>query len=233
MSWEHVYRPSSTWMTPGSVQAYSATAGTSTTAPMLTPQWQTKTPIRGACPSTGISGTSWRDATIVPRAAPSSPLAQAAAADASATVSGMSFGPAKAPATKIPGTFVVSGARDEDRAKPKSSRPTPSRSAIARTSSGIRMPTESTTRSNVSDCASPDSVTCRSTRSCVTGSSMTRLTMERTNRTPAARARSTYSSNPLPKARRSMKKIAASTSPRCSAAITASLVAYIQQTELQ
>ena len=40
----HIYRSSSAWTTPGRVLAYSATEGTSTTPPMLEPQWHTKTP---------------------------------------------------------------------------------------------------------------------------------------------------------------------------------------------
>jgi len=43
---------------------------------------------------------------MVPRLEASSPSAQAAAAEASMTVSGMSFGPPKAPQTNTPGRDV-------------------------------------------------------------------------------------------------------------------------------
>src|SRR3989337_1877611 len=40
----------SAWTTPGSLCAYSATAGTSRNPPMFEPQWQTHKPTRGAPP---------------------------------------------------------------------------------------------------------------------------------------------------------------------------------------
>ncbi len=44
---EHMYVYSRETATPGSFEAYSTTAGTSTTEPMLMPQWQIYTPIFG------------------------------------------------------------------------------------------------------------------------------------------------------------------------------------------
>ncbi|MHA1296952.1 MAG: hypothetical protein ACTSPH_10155 [Promethearchaeota archaeon] len=47
----------------GNVFAYLTTSGTSTTPPILIPQWQMKTPIRGGCPDTLISGG--KDFTVI------------------------------------------------------------------------------------------------------------------------------------------------------------------------
>ena len=54
-SWAHAYWDSSARTTWGRVFAYSVTAGTSTTDPMLIPQWQTQTPTLGSLPSTSFS----------------------------------------------------------------------------------------------------------------------------------------------------------------------------------
>ena len=57
VSCEQVKRLSSATTTLGRLFAYSFTSGTLTTAPMLTPQWQIKTPILGSSVS-GVSRSS-------------------------------------------------------------------------------------------------------------------------------------------------------------------------------
>ena len=47
---------SSAWTTLARASAYSTVEGTSTTRPMLAPQWQTKTPTRGSSCETSLSG---------------------------------------------------------------------------------------------------------------------------------------------------------------------------------
>ena len=51
---EQVNRFLSATTTFGRVAAYSLTLGTSTTPPILRPQWQTKTPMRGTFPQTSF-----------------------------------------------------------------------------------------------------------------------------------------------------------------------------------
>ena len=70
-SWESVEQVniySEEYSTYGRPPAYSATAGTSTTLPILMPQWQTKTPIRGgspdmsrSCGNDAAAVSEWRD----------------------------------------------------------------------------------------------------------------------------------------------------------------------------
>ncbi len=99
LSFEHVYRLFSAYTTFSRVLAYSTTLGTSTTPAMLLPQWQTKTPMRGGCPLTSVSGGYSLAAINEPRASFSNASTLAAAADACITVSGMSLGSVKGPPT--------------------------------------------------------------------------------------------------------------------------------------
>ena len=69
VSWEQVNRLSSTCTTWGRLRAYSLTAGTSATPPILMPQLHTNTPTRGSCSETSSSGGSCRVRVKVPRAA--------------------------------------------------------------------------------------------------------------------------------------------------------------------
>ena len=64
---------------------------------MFLPQWQTNTPTRGSWPVTSFSGGYSRRVVSVCLAPESRSIALQAAADASTTVSGMSFGPTKGP----------------------------------------------------------------------------------------------------------------------------------------
>ena len=104
----HIYRLSAANTTFGSVFAYSATAGTSTTPPMLMPQWHTKTPTLGVSPISLSSGYV-TSLTIVPRTEVSMACAIAAAPDACATEVGISFGSCNVPHTKTPGMFDSTG----------------------------------------------------------------------------------------------------------------------------
>ena len=97
VSWEHVYRLSSAWTTPGSDLAYSATLGTSRKPPMLDPQWQANTPMRGSSPLTSRSGGYSGIRVRVWRAGANKPAARDAAPLASMTDSGMSFGSRNGP----------------------------------------------------------------------------------------------------------------------------------------
>ena len=96
---EQVYMLASAWQTLGMPEAFPATFSTSMTEAMLWPQWQMNTPTRGDSSVTSRSqGYSWRWI-MVPRAEASWSMAQAAAAEAWATDSGMSLGSWNAPAT--------------------------------------------------------------------------------------------------------------------------------------
>src|ERR1039457_1136299 len=98
VSFAQVYTLFSAYTTLSSVLTYSTTLGTSTTPAMLLPQWQTKTPIRGGCPLTSISGGYSLTVIREPLASLRSASTLAAAADACITVSGMSLGSVKGPA---------------------------------------------------------------------------------------------------------------------------------------
>ena len=99
----------SAWHTLGMSAALSATCFTSMTDEMFWPQWQMNTPTRGSSSVVSRSqGYSWR-LTSEPRAGASCSMAQAAAADACATDSGMSLGSWNAPATYTPGRLAVIG----------------------------------------------------------------------------------------------------------------------------
>ncbi len=149
-SCEQVYRLCSACTTPGRLAAYSATAGTSRKPPMLDPQWQTKTPMRGSSALTSRSGGYATSRVQVQRAGATIAPAAAAAPLASTTDSGMSFGSRNGPTAKIPGRLVCSGWKGSVRQNPCSSSSTPSRRPNSRTPSAISIPTESTTKSNSS-----------------------------------------------------------------------------------
>ena len=100
VSWEQVNRLSSTYATLGSVLEYSDSAGTSTMPPMLMPQLQTNTPMRGASSALMSLGVgACRVLVSVQRTSPKEALTAPAAADACMTDSGMSLGPCMAPQT--------------------------------------------------------------------------------------------------------------------------------------
>ena len=84
----------------GSVLEYADSAGTSTMPPMLMPQLQTNTPMRGA--SSGwmsLGVTACRVLVSVERTSPKLALTAPAVADACMTDSGTSLGPCMAPQT--------------------------------------------------------------------------------------------------------------------------------------
>ena len=180
VSCEQVYRLCSAKATPGKPAAYSTTSGTFTTAPMLMPQWQIKTPTCGISPLTSRSSGQMRSSVNVPRALASSADTWAAAQEASITVSGMSLGSPNAPATNMPGRVVCAGCRMGGSAKPYSLSAIPNRSANSRVPSGGFSPTESTTRSNSSSTFLPSAVAYLTRRLPVPGASVTVLTMLRT-----------------------------------------------------
>ena len=100
LSWvscEQVKRFSSTYTTLGSVFAKSATSGTLTTPPMLIPQLQTKTPILEGSLLMSRSSIIVTACVSVLRAGANCSVAAHAAALASMTDWGISFGPVKAP----------------------------------------------------------------------------------------------------------------------------------------
>ncbi len=97
VSAEQVYKFLSVITTFGRVLAYLVTSGTSTYPPILIPQWQINTPIRGGCPATKISGGNVFSVIKVPLFWYNSWLTHPAAALAWVTVSGISFGWEKAP----------------------------------------------------------------------------------------------------------------------------------------
>ncbi len=160
LSWvsdEQEYRFSSAYTTFGAFLMYSTTDGTSTVEPMLIPQWQTNTPIRGSCPLTSISATGSSDLTRVPRASASRVPAPEAAALACMTAVGMSIGPWKVPHTNTPGREVSTGALVVVAAKPCWFRSTPILLAVSIAFEEGRRPTDNTTMSNSSCLISPPS----------------------------------------------------------------------------
>ena len=165
---------------------------------MLMPQWQMKQPMRGAAPRTSMSGGYCFSVTSSPRESLRRLAASAAAALHWVTVSGMSFGPWNAPATKTPGRDVLRGANSLVAAKPCSFRSTPSRFAVSCALAGADRPDESTTRSNFSRESLPASSSYAISRSWFS-TSWTDATRERMKRTPYCDfARSTYLSKSLP-----------------------------------
>ncbi len=112
--------------TPGRSLAYSATLSTSTTPAMLVPQWQTKTPTRGSSPTTSRSGGYSLSTVSVPRESARPVITCAAAAEAWATLSGMSLGSPNGPQTKTPSRVVSSGWNSCSSQKPCRLRSTPS-----------------------------------------------------------------------------------------------------------
>ncbi len=97
VSWEQVKRFSSTWTTEESPRAYSTTSPTRITPPMLLPQLQTNTPIRGCWPRTSVSVGRGVCRARECLTGASLRVAAQAEAEASTTDWGMSLGPAKAP----------------------------------------------------------------------------------------------------------------------------------------
>jgi hypothetical protein len=93
VSWEQVNRFVSATTTLGRVSAYALTFGTSTTPPMLMPQWQTNTPMRGASPTISFSTGYSFFLTRLFLTGARRPMAVLAAALASITVPGISLGP--------------------------------------------------------------------------------------------------------------------------------------------
>src|SRR5512136_7855 len=183
VSWEHVYRFCSAYTTLGSVLAYSATSGTFTTPPMLTPQWHTNTPILGSCPSTLISfGYSFFVVSVFLAAEMTEP-ALAAAPEASATVIGMSFGDENAPLTNMPGLDVSTGVNAPVCANPSSLSLNFMILLRFSASAGGLSPTARTTIWNSSSLGSPPS-TYFILRFFVFGSSLIAATLERTNLMP-------------------------------------------------
>ncbi len=158
-SWLQVKRfwPANT--TCGSVRACSTTAFTSTTPAMLTPQLQTKTPMRGSsAPTSTSAGVSTCRVRVLRPAAKSRP-ARLAAALASATDPGMSFGPWNTPQAKTPGREVATGKNGGETAKRYLSTSMPRRWASSPVSFVTCRPTESTTMSKDSACRLPLSST--------------------------------------------------------------------------
>ena len=147
------------YSTLGMVWAYSTTAGTSATPPILRPQWQTNTPTRGGSWETSRSGGKTFSRTRVSRASARRREAAAAAALASITVWGMSLGPLKKPQEKTPGREVVTGAKHSASMNLLGLSLTPNFWARLMVSGLVTPPTDRTTRSKISSCSSPDSVT--------------------------------------------------------------------------
>ena len=94
---EHVYSVSVANSTPGSWLAYSATLSTPMTPAMLLPQWHTNTPTRGSSPTTLRSAGYSLSTVSVPRESARPVMTWAAAAEACATLSGMSLGSPNGP----------------------------------------------------------------------------------------------------------------------------------------
>ena len=150
VSAEQVYRFSSACTTYGSVPAYTATDGTSTTRAILDPQRHTKTPTRGSCPLISTSGGYSFSVTSVPRASLITSAARQAALLALITDSGISIGISNAPATYMPSRVVIFGASSFVWQKPNLSSVMPNLSARSLVPSAGSNPTERTTRSNSS-----------------------------------------------------------------------------------
>ena len=227
---------------PAGSLAYSTTSGTLTTPPMLIPQWQTKTPMRGASSATSRSGGYDRLAAFrLPRASASSAEARAAAQLASITVSGMSFGSANAPATNTPGREVPAGWKSGDfgeavlvQASHPAARPEPWRRPPT-----AAAPTDSTTRSNSSSCGTrlavrgEGRIAAAASCACPEPPAQPRPCCGRSGRpAPSPPARCIRR---IPCRRRACRcrRSSASMFGSCSRAITASLVAYMQHTDEQ
>ena len=139
--------------TPGSVPAYSATLSTPMTPAMLLPQWHTKTPTRGSSPTTFFSAGYSLSTVSVPRESARPVMTWAAAAEALATLSGMSLGSPNGPTTKTPLRLVSSGLNSCSWQKPWRLSATPTWPAASCALRAGSRPTESTTRSYRVSCS--------------------------------------------------------------------------------
>src|SRR5512136_889145 len=115
---------------------------------MLMPQWHTNTPTRESWEATSISSGSTGGTTSAPLDGATTDAALAAAAEADATVSGMSLGPVSAPHANTPGRDVSTGANTPARTNPCASGSTPAADASSRPPAGGPRPVASTTMSN-------------------------------------------------------------------------------------
>ena len=139
------------------MEAYLTTSATSTVAAILIPHRQTKTPIRGGCPSIFIS---WGSSSFISLTGNFVNKEEAldALPEASITVSGISFGPEKVPATNIPGREVETGVNEDAFEKPHSFNSIFNFSAVSLILPVDNRPTERTTNSNSSLFILPSSV---------------------------------------------------------------------------
>ena len=115
--------------------------------PMLLPQWQMNTPIRGSNSATSSSSGYTLGETRVPRSSEIMLEAMAAAPDAWATVSGMSFGAEFEPQTNMPGLLVDNGSKAEVWQKPCSLSSMPSLAASSFVCLSVSKPIERITMS--------------------------------------------------------------------------------------
>ncbi len=106
---EHAYMVWVASTISGSWETAWVTFSTSTVEAIFMPQWHTNTPILGSSSVTSCSNGYSLLVTSVSRAGDSNSMDMAAAALAWVTVSGISLGSWKAPATKTPGRDVFSG----------------------------------------------------------------------------------------------------------------------------
>jgi len=159
------------------------------TPAMFEPQWQMKTPMRGSSALMSRS-TGYSFSTVsVPRESASPVITWAAAAEAWATLSGMSLGSPNGPTTKTPSRLVARGANSSSLQKPWRLSSMPRRPAASCALRAGSRPTESTTMSYSLVRMLPCSSSQLMSRSFVSGSSLMADGRERMKRTPRSRAR--------------------------------------------